>query len=100
MTERGVLAATTKQFSVFDQRCLRPVDCDPMVSRSLPRGRNRRSQVGRQGAAFDELLPRGSHFSLVHFGPSNATKADTRGRRASRSITFCRLPAAPVVTVV
>src|SRR5215813_14735850 len=46
-----------------------------MVSGSLPGGCDRRSQIGRQGSAFDELLPRGSHFSLVHFGTSNVTKA-------------------------
>src|SRR5215510_7376417 len=87
MTERGVLGATTKQFRVFDQRRAVAVDRDPMVSGSLPGGCDRRSQIGRQGSTFDEFLPRGSHFPLVHFGTSNATRPAPAIRRAQRSIT-------------
>src|SRR5262249_18677353 len=70
-----------------------------MVSGSLPGGCDRRSQIGRQGSAFDELLPRGSHFPLVHFGTSNVTKPDSRRRRASPSITRCGLLTSVAVNI-
>src|SRR5262249_58168701 len=100
MTERGVLGASTKQFRVFDQRRAVAVDRDPMVSGSLPGGCDRRSQIGRQGSPFDEFLPCGSHFPLVHFGTSNVTKPGTRRRRARLSITRCGLPATVIVVIV
>src|SRR5712691_7489591 len=49
-----------------------------MVFGSLPRCCDRRSQIGRQSSALDELLPRGQHFSLVHPGSSEVTKFETR----------------------
>src|SRR5215467_12897683 len=99
MTERGVLGATTKQLRIPDEGCPRAVNGDPMVSGSLPGGCDRRSQIGRQGSALDELLPCGSHFPLVHFGTSNVTKPDSRRRRAQRSIThwgFCLPPCSSI----
>jgi hypothetical protein len=41
MTERSVLGAVTKQFSVRNKRCPRSVDHDLMISGSLPRCRDR-----------------------------------------------------------
>jgi hypothetical protein len=65
-----VLGTVTEQFGVIDKWRHRAVDHDLMISGSLPGCRNRRSQIGRQRAALDELLPRGSYFSLVHPGSS------------------------------
>lgn len=72
-----MLGAVMKQLGVRDKRCSRAIDRDLMIFGSLPRCRDRRSQILRQRSALDEFLPCVPHFPLVHSGSCDVTNTAT-----------------------
>ena len=87
LAKRRVLGALAKQFSLGDERRLRPIDRDAVLPRPLPRSGHCRPHVARQGAALDEFLPCGPYVALVHSGSSNVSMP--AAHVASRSNACC-----------